>query len=136
MNSIVVKAMCIFRRGDGKLLFSRGYDEVKKEAFLRPLGGHVEFCEKGEDAIRRELREEVGSEIRNLKLLQVLENIFTYHGKSAHEIIFMYEGELENPPTKDRFTFTDGGKTIEAGWFSKADVEKEGIPIFPPFNYF
>src|SRR3989338_197340 len=109
MSSIIVKAMLIVRNGD-KLLFSRGFDDVKKQAFLRPLGGHVEFGEKGEETIRREMREELGCDTRNIRFVKALENIFTYRGKHGHEIILAYEGELADKSlyTKDIFMFLDG----------------------------
>ncbi|HCB35576.1 MAG: hypothetical protein A2W52_03025 [Candidatus Taylorbacteria bacterium RIFCSPHIGHO2_02_49_25] len=137
MSAIVVKAMLIVRNGE-KLLFSRGFDEVKNQGFLRPLGGHVEFGEKGEDTIRREMREELGCDTRNLRFSETLENIFTYRGKRNHEIILVYESELSDKSfyTKDTFVFWEGKRKTEAGWFSKTDAEKEKIPIYPPFKYF
>lgn len=129
--------MLIVRNGD-KLLFSRGFDTVKKEAFLRPLGGHVEFGETGVETIRREMQEEVGCDALDVKFVSVVENIFTYNGKQRHEIILMYEGKLANESLyrKNTFTFLEGERETEAGWFSKTDVEKEGVPLFPPFSYF
>lgn len=137
MSFIVVKAMLLVRNGD-KLLFSRGYDEVKKEAFLRPLGGHVEFGEKGEDTIRREMQEEVGCEALDVRFISTMENLFTYNGKQGHEIILVYEGKLANDSLyrKERFMFMEGDRETEAGWYSKAEVEREGISVYPPFRYF
>ena len=142
MNGIVIKAMLIVRNlpapGGEKLLFSRGYDEVKKQAFLRPLGGHVEFGERGEETIRREMKEELGCDAHDVKFVSVIENLFTYNGKKGHEIILVYEGKLarESLYRKNSFTFTEGDRTSIAGWFSRADVEREGIPVYPPFGYF
>ncbi|MDO8564458.1 MAG: NUDIX domain-containing protein, partial [bacterium] len=134
---IVVKAMCIVRNGE-KLLLHRGFDEVKGEKFLRLFGGHVEFEETGEQAVRREMKEETGSDLSELKFLQATEHMFTYRGKPHHEIIFLFEGTLVDKALYDKkeFTFEDGGKTIEAGWFSKEDAEREGLPMYPPFPYF
>ena len=36
--------MAVIER-DGKILVGEGHDEVKKEAFYRPLGGGVDFGE-------------------------------------------------------------------------------------------
>ena len=137
MPQIVVKAMLIVRNGE-KLLFSRGYDAVKKEAFLRPLGGHVELGEKGEETIRREMQEEVGSDVLDVRFISTIENLFIYNGVHGHEIVLVYEGTLADTSLykKDSFTFMEGDRKSEAGWFSKADVLQEGIPIYPPFNYF
>ncbi|MSU56544.1 MAG: NUDIX domain-containing protein [Candidatus Taylorbacteria bacterium] len=137
MSAIIVKAMLIVRNGD-KLLFSRGDDTVKKESFLRPLGGHVEFGETGAVTIRREMQEEVGCDALDVRYVSTIENIFSYNGKQGHEIILMYEGKLADVSLyrKEKFMFMEGERETEAGWFSKADVEKENIPIYPPFNYF
>lgn len=125
-------------RSNGKLLFSRGYDRVKKQAFLRPLGGHVEFGERGEETIRREMLEEVGCRALNVKFLSVIENHFTYNGKQGHEIILVCEGELENKELyrKPRFMFKEGERAVEAGWYLREDVLREALPVYPPFPYF
>lgn len=137
MSVVIVKAMLIVRNGE-KLLFSRGFDEVKKQAFLRPLGGHVEFGETGAETIKREMQEEVGCEALDVKFVSAIENLFTYNGKKGHEVILVYEGRLADASlyTKDSFMFMEGDRKSMAGWFSKADVEREGIPIYPPFAYF
>jgi len=137
MPGIVVKAMLIVRN-NGKLLFSRGFDTVKKQGFLRPLGGHVEFGEKGEETIWREMQEEFGCGVKDIQFLSVLENLFTYNGKQGHEIVFMYKGKLadESFYKKEQFTFREGDREAEAGWFSQIDIEKEKLPIYPPFDYF
>lgn len=137
MSGIIVKAMCIFRSGE-TLLFSRGYDSVKKQPFLRPFGGHVEFGERGEETIRREMQEELGCDVSDIKFLSVIENLFTYNGKQGHEIILVYEGVLTDTSfyKKNSFTFMEGNRKTEAGWFSKMDVEKEGLLVYPLFTYF
>ena len=148
MPHVIVKAMLLVRKGlpaatgtaqaGEKLLFSRGYDEVKKEAFLRPLGGHVEFGEKGEETIRREMQEEVGCDALNVRFISTFENLFTYNGKQGHEIVLVYEGTLADKALyeKDSFTFMEGDRKSEACWLSKGEVEQEGVPIYPPFPYF
>ena len=137
MQTIIVKAMLVVRNGN-KLLFSRGFDTGKKEAFLRPLGGHVEFGETGAETIRREMQEEVGCDALDVWFVSAVENLFTYNGKQQHEIILMYEGRLadESLYAKANFSFMEGERKTEARWFSKEDVEKEGLAIYPPFKYF
>ena len=39
---------------DGKLLVSKGIDNIKNNSFYRALGGGIEFQEKSEDALKRE----------------------------------------------------------------------------------
>jgi len=54
----------------------------------------IEFREKAEDTLRREIMEEIGEEIANIKLLNILENIFTYEGRQMHELVFIYDAEF------------------------------------------
>ena len=66
------------------------------ELFHRPLGGHVEFGEYAEHAVRRELLEEIGQSLSEVKLLGVLENIFDWAGSRAHEIVFVFGASFED----------------------------------------
>ena len=86
-------ALAVIRRNDRILVF-RGEDPTKAEVFYRPLGGGIEFGETGETAVRRELREEIGAELVNIRPLGALENLFTYNGGAGHEIILLFEADL------------------------------------------
>jgi 8-oxo-dGTP pyrophosphatase MutT (NUDIX family) len=88
-------AICIFRNGD-RILVGEGFDPVKRETFYRPLGGGIEFGERAEETIRRELREEIGAEVASLQYLFTLENIFTFNGEPGHEIVMVFDGKLTN----------------------------------------
>ena len=88
-------AICLFRRDD-RILVAEGYDPVKKELFYRPLGGGIEFGEHSEHTIHRELIEEIGAKVRDLKYLGTLENIFVFNGVPGHEIVQVYDGVLED----------------------------------------
>ena len=93
MTSIRHLAICVFRR-DSRILVGQGYDDIKKETFLRPIGGAVEFGELAADALRREVREELGVEIRDPVQLGVLENVFTYRGSPGHEVVFVFDAKF------------------------------------------
>lgn len=86
-------AICIFRNS-GRILVGEGYDPVKKEVFYRPLGGGIEFGERAEATVRREVREEIGAEVTSLEYLFTLENIFTFNGEAGHEIVMVFDGRL------------------------------------------
>jgi ADP-ribose pyrophosphatase YjhB (NUDIX family) len=84
----VVKAMAVIRRPrDSALLVS---EHAEPELFHRPLGGHVEFGEYALDTVHRELQEEIGQGLAQVRLLGVLENIFPWRGGIEHEIVFLY----------------------------------------------
>ena len=94
-------AICVFKH-NGKILVCEGIDSVKNETFYRPAGGMIEFGEKAEDALRREILEETREEITNIRYLGELENIFTYEGKPGHEIILVYDAEFVNKNIYDK----------------------------------
>jgi ADP-ribose pyrophosphatase YjhB (NUDIX family) len=100
---IRVQALALIRRGD-RILVEQGRDETEDETFFRPLGGTVEFGETGAETLRRELREELGSDVEVRRLLATIENLFTYEGESAHEICLVYECSLRD----DRLYELDG----------------------------
>jgi ADP-ribose pyrophosphatase YjhB (NUDIX family) len=77
----------IQRPRDGALLVSEHADPAP---FHRPLGGHVEFGEYARDTLHRELQEEIGQALADVRLLGVLENIFPWAGGRQHEIVFLY----------------------------------------------
>jgi ADP-ribose pyrophosphatase YjhB (NUDIX family) len=93
----VVKAMVIVRRPtDGALLVASNAGADGK-VFERPLGGHVELGERAEEAVRRELLEEIAQELDDVRLLEVVENLFVLDGVPQHEIVFLFEGRLADP---------------------------------------
>jgi 8-oxo-dGTP pyrophosphatase MutT (NUDIX family) len=92
-NRIRPLAICVFRNNNC-ILVAEGYDPVKKQTFYRPLGGGIEFGEYSEQTIHRELMEEIGAAVGDLKYLGTLENIFVFNGKPGHEIVQVYDGVL------------------------------------------
>ena len=66
-------AIVVVRHPDGRVLVAPGFDHVKGQRFYRPLGGEVEFGERAEEAARREIQEEIGAEVEDLRLLATFE---------------------------------------------------------------
>ena len=93
MPAIRNLAICVFRH-HSRILVAQGFDDVKNESFLRPLGGAIEFGEMAVEALRREIREELGVEIAEPVRLGVLENVFTYRGQPGHEVIFVFDARF------------------------------------------
>lgn len=79
---------------EGRMLVMPGYDKVKEQPFFRLVGGGVEFGETSQEALEREIKEELGADLKNCRLLEVIENIFTYNGDQAQEICFIYEADF------------------------------------------
>jgi ADP-ribose pyrophosphatase YjhB (NUDIX family) len=76
------------------MLVERGRDDVKGETFCRLLGGRIEFGETGAEALRRELREELGTDVEVGELVATVENLFTYEGEPSHELVLVFECSL------------------------------------------
>ena len=134
-KEIRVKAMCLIEH-KGKLLLCKGHDHVKKETFFCVIGGGVNFGEKAEDAIRREMKEELGCDMENLHFLTVIENVFTYEGERGHEITFLYKGDLSNKDIykKDFIPLLDQDD-FPAYWIPISDILEEKIIFYPSFDY-
>jgi len=93
---IRIVARCLFRH-KGQLLTISAQDPDKPEPHYGVPGGGVELGETTEQALRREIREELGAEIADLALLFVSEEIFWVQERAYHEIIFLYEGRFVDP---------------------------------------
>jgi 8-oxo-dGTP pyrophosphatase MutT (NUDIX family) len=117
-NYIRVIAICVFRH-DEKILVFEAYDTVDKKPFYRPLGGAVEFGETTEATTKREIKEEIGMEATDLKLLGILENIFTHEGKPGHEIVYVYDGRFTDVSVYGQASFTvqEETETLTARWY-------------------
>ncbi len=89
-------AICVFRDSD-RMLVAEYRDPWREGPYYRPIGGGVEFGERTQECIVREIREEIGAEIQNLQYLGVLENIYTENGRRAHQIVFVYEARFPDP---------------------------------------
>lgn len=131
-----VKAMGLFT-SNGRFLGTQHVDRVKGEDFVRLIGGHVEFGERAEDAMRREVMEEVGVEIEQLRLLDILENIFTHEGSPGHEVIFIYHALFADRSlySRDTILISDSGGPQTAVWVPAGDVFSGAVRLYPVADY-
>jgi len=91
MPSIEFIARAVIRRGD-QILLAHGISE--SNTFLP--GGHVEPGEYAEDALRRELSEELGLNSVIGDFVGVLEHKFTdRHGVRYEEVNLIFEASIE-----------------------------------------
>ena len=127
-------ALGIFRRED-RIFVTKGYDPVKDQVFYRPLGGAIEFGERGAATVARELKEEIGADVTDLRYLAAFENIFTYRGKPGHEIILLYEGRFADPFWYERDVETGLEQTedppLMQGVWTRLDDFGPDAPLYP-----
>lgn len=125
--------ICVFRCGD-RILVAEGYDPTKDQLFYRPVGGGIEFGESSEEALRREIREELGVEIAKPHLLGVLENRFTFDGATGHEIVFVYDAGFRDRRLYDlpsSHGTEDDGVPFKIVWFDLAADHAGSPPLYP-----
>ena len=116
---------------DNKLLVSEGFDKVKNEIFYRCLGGGIEFLEKSEEALKREFLEEINVDITVKDFLGISENIFTYQGKKAHELILFYSIEISDKNYQEEYkVIDDHGETI-AKWIDIDEFKNKNKILYP-----
>jgi len=126
-------AIGIFRRADQILVFE-GYDPASGETFYRPLGGAIEFGEYGHQALAREVREEIGTEIENIRYLGLSENLFTFAGKEGHEIVLIYEGDLVGSAIRGQDLVMgreDDGSPLKVVWAPLAHFQRGEAILYP-----
>lgn len=116
---------------DNKLLVSEGYDKIKKQTFYRCLGGGIEFLEKSEDALKREFSEEINVNININYFLGVSENIFTYNGKNAHELVLYYDISIPNEYYKNEYTVIDDHGESKAKWIDIDEFKNKEKILYP-----
>jgi ADP-ribose pyrophosphatase YjhB (NUDIX family) len=131
MDSLRVNALAIITHNN-KLLVQKYEDKVTGVIFCRILGGGVELGELSADALKREMKEEIGAEIENEKLLKVVENVFTLDGKLMHEITFLYMANLVGDEffNKEKVEILDK-KDKYAEWLEIEDIKSRRITLYP-----
>jgi ADP-ribose pyrophosphatase YjhB (NUDIX family) len=125
-------AIGIIRRG-AELLVAAVEDDAGGIKGWRPLGGGIEPGERAAEALRRELKEELGQAIAEPRLLAVIENLFEHHGTPGHEIVFVLETAFADDQAYGRevFNFSDGGLACQARWMDIARFRAGVERLFP-----
>lgn len=116
---------------NNKLLVGEGFDKVKNQTFYRCLGGGIEFLEKSSDALKREFKEEIGADIAVKNFLGISENIFTYQGKNAHELILFYSIEISDNDYKEEYHIADEDDNGIAKWIDIDEFKNKSKILYP-----
>jgi ADP-ribose pyrophosphatase YjhB (NUDIX family) len=125
-------AVALIRRGDEILVFDVP-DEVKHVVGWRLPGGTIEFGERGDEAVLREIREELGVGVVDLTYLGTVENIFTYLGVAGHDLVRVYAARFAEPRLyeQERFACVEAdGAAFTCVWKPIADFRR-GTPLYP-----
>lgn len=128
---IKAKALCIFKDQE-RVLLSKSYDPAKDEYYLRPIGGSIEFGETSLHAVQREIQEEIQAKIKNIELLKVYENLFTFNTQQGHEIVFVYQADFIDESLYNRTileAYESDGQPLHVQWYNPAELNQ--YPIYP-----
>ena len=115
---------CGIIKQDDRFLIMR----VNKTKYYHIPGGHIEIGEDSEQAVTREIKEEIGCDVAKLKLFAIQENFWTRNNKKCHGIEFYY---IVEPKQKIQMIDTekieiDKGKEklLEFKWVTLEELKK------------
>lgn len=95
-------------RHNGRILVCRF---LGKKYYFFP-GGHIEYGETAVEALKRELREELGVEAKKCAFIGTIENIYGEDGEKHHEINLVFDVSVDGIHNQSRedhidFAFLD-----------------------------
>ena len=87
MIEVIARAIVI---KDGKILLCKSNEQGH---YFLP-GGHVEFGESAEVALKREMREESNTDLINIKFVGIFENTFGEEKEKHHEVNIIHTASV------------------------------------------
>jgi 8-oxo-dGTP diphosphatase len=116
--------MGIFVFKDGKFLMQRRQGAHGTGAWSIP-GGHIEFGESFEDTARREVKEETGLDIKNIRFGAITNDYFPEEGKHYISVWMLCDWD------KGTEYITEPDKCSAQAWHTFDDVP---TPLFLPWQ--
>jgi 8-oxo-dGTP pyrophosphatase MutT (NUDIX family) len=125
-----VAGVCV---NSGRVLLHRS----ELDDFWSLPGGHAHLFEPSNMALSREMREELGVDVRVGRLLWVAETFFRYRGQRQHEIGLYYLMHLPPDSSLYRqegpFFGDEEGLRLELRWFPCRVDLLSRLPVLPTF---
>ena len=119
---------------DDRIFVAEGRDAQTGAVFYRPLGGGIELGELSRQTVVREIAEEIGAELTDLRYLGALENIFTYNGQLGHEIVLLHRASFADASFYARTSvaaYDDGDLNFIAVWKPLDDFRRSQAMLYP-----
>lgn len=97
-------------------------------------GGHPEMMESMADALRREMMEEIGADVKVMRLLWIIENFF-HKSQDIHELSFYFLMELQPDSLllqgDGPFYGKEHKHTLTFQWHPIDQAGLASLPLFP-----
>lgn len=115
-NKFEVIARAVVENRD-KILLCRS----KGRGYYFLPGGHLEFGEKIDKALAREMKEELGIKVEKISFIGIVDNIYTEGGEKHHEINLIFKTKV------NKFSTLSRENHIDFTFLKKKDLMKEKI---------
>jgi ADP-ribose pyrophosphatase YjhB (NUDIX family) len=132
MGGDFIAELLASRFHDGAVLVHRAGDEP----FWTLPGGRAEIGETAEQTIRREMREELSTDVEVRQLLWFIENFFEYDGLSYHEVALYFLIRFpvgSTPMVRNVFDVLDGATPLHFRWVPLEGEALVNLPLLPSF---
>ena len=117
---------------DGRVLLDRN----SRNSYWVLPGGHPEMMEPMTEALRRELHEEIGADVKVTRLLWIIENFF-HRNRDIHELSFYFLMELDpkSPLITGAGPFfgKEHDHTLTFQWHPIEEKGLSALPLYPSF---
>ena len=118
-----VRSAAIIRYQDNYLISKRNDKD-----YYSILGGRINFGEDSKAAVLREIREELGWDLSDAKLVRIMENFFSYSdGTKFHEYLFVYLINVSEEYFKKGDFSNLENPNMHMLWYKKEDYLKLNI---------
>lgn len=118
-----VRSAAIIRHQDNYLISKRNDKD-----YYSILGGRINFGEDSKAAVLREIREELGWDLSDAKLVRIMENFFSYSdGTKFHEYLFVYLMNVSEEYFKKGDFINLENPNMHMLWYKKEDYLKLNI---------
>ena len=81
--------------------------------------------------LKREYKEELGIDIIVEDFCGISENIFTYQGKNAHELILFYNIKIQDKDVREKYHIIDDNCESDAYWIDVNEFKNNKKIIYP-----
>lgn len=109
---------------DGKFLFGKRVGKHGRGTWSVP-GGFLEYGEEFAECAAREVMEETGIKIKNIRPYTTVNNIF--HDENSHSITIFMLSDWDSGEPK----ITEPDKFVDIGWYDFKDLPQ---PLFLPIK--